>query len=81
MHLGLAFEVGNSEKWSETDNNFNQLFSRMRELKEEDAIHVAQLVAGIRCRWSWAWLKLEAKTNVKGGQYSFPLSNYLKKNW
>ena len=58
---------------------FGQFFSRMRELKEEDAIYVAQLDSGLRCRWSWAWLKIEVKTEVKGVQHSFPLSQYFKK--
>jgi len=51
----------------------------MKELKEEDAMYVAQLDAGLRCKWSWAWLKVEVKTEVKGVQYRFPLSQYFLK--
>lgn len=54
-------------------------FFQMRELNEDDAQYVQQLELGQKCRWSWAWLKLEVKTEVKGVQYSFPLSQYFKK--
>ena len=39
---------------------------RMREIEEEDAITVAKLEAGFRCKWAWSWLKLDSKSNVKG---------------
>lgn len=51
----------------------------MRELNEDDALYVQQLEVGQKCRWSWAWLKLEVKTEVKGVQHSFLLSQYFKK--
>ncbi len=38
----------------------------MREFEEEDALTVAQLEAGVRCKWRWSWLKLESKCDVKG---------------
>lgn len=49
----------------------------MRELKEEDTMYVAHLDSGLRCRWSWTWLKVEAKAEVKGVQHSFLLSQYF----
>ncbi len=52
----------------------------MRELEEEDALTVAQLKAGVRCKWSWSWLKLESKCDVKGKEYVFQLSQFKKKN-
>ena len=51
----------------------------MRELKEKDSIYIAQLDSGLRCKWSWAWLKIEVTTNVKEVQHSFPLSQYFVK--
>ncbi len=38
----------------------------MRTFEEEDALIVAQLEAGVRCKWSWSWLNLESKCDVKG---------------
>ncbi len=43
----------------------------MREFEEEDALTVAKLEAGVRCKWSWSWLKLESKCDVKGKEYVF----------
>lgn len=51
----------------------------MSELKEEDSVYIRQQDSGLRCKWSWAWLKIEVKTEVKGVQHSFPLSQYFKK--
>ena len=51
----------------------------MRELLEEDALRVARLETGIRCEWSWAWLKLETKMDFKGKSGVFPLSHFFKK--
>ena len=56
-----------------------QFAFRMRDFDEEDAITVAQLEAGVRCKWSWSWLKLDSKSNVKGVEYVFPLSQFFKK--
>ena len=50
----------------------------MRELLEEDALRVTQLEAGVRCNWSWAWLKLETKMDFKGKSCVFPLSHFKK---
>lgn len=36
-------------------------------------------MAGVRCKWSWSWLKLEAALDIKGAEYIFPLSDFLKK--
>ena len=38
---------------------------RMRELGEKEALLVKQVDSGIRCSWSWAWLKLDATIEVK----------------
>ena len=56
-----------------------QFVFRMRDFEEEDAITVAQLEAGVRCKWSWSWLKLDSKSNVKEVEYVFPLSKFFKK--
>ncbi len=45
----------------------------MRTFEEEDALIVAQLEAGVRCKWSWSWLNLESKCDVKGKEYVFQL--------
>ncbi len=45
----------------------------MREFEEEEALTVAQLEAGVRCKWCWFWLKLESQCNVKGKEYVFQL--------
>ena len=29
-------------------------------------MYIAQLDSGLRCKWSWAWLKFEVKTHVTG---------------
>lgn len=51
----------------------------MRELKEEDSLYIAQLDSAGRCKWSWAWLKVEVKQEVQGVAHRLPLSLYLKK--
>jgi len=38
----------------------------MREFEEEDALTVAQLEAGVRCKWHWSWLKLDSRNEVRG---------------
>ncbi len=45
----------------------------MSEFEEEDALTVAQLEDGVRCKWSWSWLKLESKCVVKGKECVFQL--------
>ena len=52
---------------------------RMRELNEEDSLYVAQLDSAGRCKWSWAWLKVEVKQEVQGVAHTLPLSLYFKK--
>ncbi len=45
----------------------------MREFEKADALTVAQLEAGVRCKWRWSWLKLESKYDVKEMEYVFQL--------
>ena len=48
---------------------------RMREFNEDNSLCVAQLVPAGRCKWSWAWLKVE----VQGVAHTLPISLYFKK--
>ena len=52
---------------------FLWLYSRMRDLGQQDALTVKQLDAGLKCPWNWAWLKLDFQ--VKGDMQPFPLSD------
>lgn len=51
----------------------------MRELNEEDSLYVAQLDSAGRCKWSWAWLKVEVRQEVQGVEHTVPLSLYFRK--
>ena len=51
----------------------------MRELKNEDSLYIAQLDSSGRCKWSWSWLKVEVKQEVKGVVHTLLLSLYFKK--
>ncbi len=42
------------------------------------SLTVAQLEAGVRCKWSWSWLKLESKCDVKGEDYVFQSRQFKK---
>ena len=53
------------------------LIFRMKEFGENEALLVKQVVSGIKCSWSWAWLKLDATIVVKGTPYTFPFSHIL----
>lgn len=58
---------------------FLWLYSRMRDLGEKDALIVKELDAGLKCSWSWAWLKLEFQVHHKGDMLKFHLTVVLKK--
>lgn len=51
----------------------------MRELNEKDSLYIAQLDSAGRCKWSWAWLKVEVKQEVHGVEHTMPLSLYFSK--
>lgn len=51
----------------------------MRELNEEDSLYIAQLDSAGRCKWSWAWLKVEVRQEVQGVEHTVPLSLFFRK--
>ena len=50
---------------------------RMREPGENEALLIKQVDSGMKCSWSWAWLKLDATIEVKGTPHTFPLSHFF----
>ena len=51
----------------------------MRNFEEDDAITVSPVESGVKCKWSWSWLRLDSKSNVKREEHVFPLSQFFQK--